>query len=161
MAGIVVNALTLQHRRHPSPFFASRPPAAIAELKSEPIAAPPLPPPPAEAPEIAASPPSPPARPARLGAAAEPTTSTRASDPIADMLRARAAKDPQKLTAAAQASLVKLGYAVKVGGVANAETLAAIRDFEKSHNLPIATEITSRLVHTLSAAAASAASASR
>ncbi len=65
------------------------------------------------------------------------------------------------MTASAQASLVKLGYAVKIGGAANAETLAAIRDFEKSHGLPIATEINSRLVHALAAAAASATSASR
>jgi hypothetical protein len=158
MAGIIVNALTLQHRRHPSPFFAARPPAAVAELKSQPAAPPPAP---AEAPVAAASPPSPPARPARLGAAPEPAAPARVSDPITEMLRARAAKDPQKLTASAQASLVKLGYAVKIGGAANAETLAAIRDFEKSHGLPIATEINSRLVHALAAAAASATSASR
>ncbi|MBV8473071.1 MAG: hypothetical protein JO234_06600, partial [Hyphomicrobiales bacterium] len=30
LTGIVVNALTLQHQRHPAPFFAPRPPASVA-----------------------------------------------------------------------------------------------------------------------------------
>jgi peptidoglycan hydrolase-like protein with peptidoglycan-binding domain len=153
VAGILVNALTLQRERHPSPFFAApvasipAPPARVAaKAPAETPLAPPAP----------TSPALPPARPADLHAASETTSSIRSTDRIAEILRGAAAKDTQRVTAAAQTALVKLGYSVKVDGAAGADTLAALRDFEKEHGLPITTEITPHLVRRLAAANASA-----
>jgi hypothetical protein len=160
MIGIVVNALTLQHVRHPSPFFAatsapaappSKPaaePTAASAAAESPAAAPP-------APSTAPFPPAPPIRPPRLGAADPPAQATRAADPIGDVLRDGGNKD-QHLLATAQAALVKLGYPIKIGGGLGPDTATALRDFEKSHGLPISTEITPRLVKAINAAATSA-----
>ena len=57
-----------------------------------------------------------------------------------------------RLTLAAQNALLKLGYVVKPNGVAGPDTLSALRDLEKSHGLPASTEITARLVKTLTSA---------
>lgn len=149
MAGILVNALTLQHARHPSPFFAvSPPPRPPMAVKNSPEPASSLSEPPATAP------PAPPPRPARLGAANESVPLPRTADPIADIIRAGGNKDSQGLIATAQSALVKLGYPIKTG----ANTAAALRDFEKAHGLPISTEVTPRLVKLLNAAATSSAS---
>jgi len=140
LVGIVVNALALQHARHPAPFFA-RPPIVAAA--------------PAPAPTPAASPtqtsgeatgaptaPTPPARPTQLG-----------DDAIADVLRADQEQEAQKRLAAAQAALVRLGYVVKADGEPGAATSTALRDFERAHGLPPSNEITPRLLKALSAAA--------
>jgi hypothetical protein len=149
MAGILVNALTLQHARHPSPFFAvSPPPRPPMAVKNSPEPASSLSEPPATVP------PAPPPRPARLGAANESVPLPRTADPIADIIRAGGNKDSQGLIATAQSALVKLGYPIKTG----ANTAAALRDFEKAHGLPISTEVTPRLVKLLNAAATSSAS---
>jgi hypothetical protein len=147
MAGILVNALTLQHARHPSPFFAVSPPMRPMAVKNSPEPASSLPEPPATAPP-------PPPRPAGLGAANESVPLPRTADPIADIIRAGGNKDSQRLIATAQNALVKLGYPIKRG----ADTAAALRDFEKAHDLPISTEVTPRLVKLLNAAATSSAS---
>jgi len=167
MTGIVVNALTLQHARHPSPFFAvrgpstsvaarnspepaSRPPSTSIAAKNSPEPASPAPlsePPPAA--------PPPPPRPVGLGAANEAVSLPRTADPIADIIRTGVS---QRLVATAQSALVKLGYPIKISGAAGADTAAALRDFEKAHGLPVSTEITPHLVKLLSAAATSSAS---
>ena len=76
LAGIVVNALTLQHERHPAPFFAAHPPAAAA---------------PAVEAKANDAPPTPPSRPNDLGGAADATADGR--DAIGDLLRVDAAAD--------------------------------------------------------------------
>jgi hypothetical protein len=148
MTGIVVNALTLQHERHPSPFFATG-----ATSKSN--AAKP-------APDVAAVPAvvtvSPPVRPFDLGVVSESEPSPRAGDPIGDVLRGGGNKETQRLIVAAQTALVKLGYSVKIGPSLGADASAALRDFEKTHGLPISTDITPHLVKLLSAAASASAS---
>lgn len=152
MAGIIVNALTLQHARHPSPFFTVSPSMAPVAAKNSPEPASSLSEPPPTAP------PAPPPRPAGLGAANESVPLPRTADPIADIIRAGGNKDSQRLIATAQNALVKLGYPIKTGGALGADTAAALRDFEKARGLPISTEVTPRLVKLLNAAATSSAS---
>ena len=152
MAGIIVNALTLQHARHRSPFFTVSPPMAPVAAKNSPEPATSLSEPPP------AAPPAPPHRPAGLGAANESVPLPRTADPIADIIRAGGNKDSQRLIATAQNALVKLGYPIKTGGAPGADTVAALRDFEKARGLPISTEVTPRLVKLLNAAATSSAS---
>ena len=166
MAGIIVNALTLQHARHPSPFFTVSPPMAVKN-SPEPASRPPFTPVATKnSPEPASSlsepsptaPPAPPPRPAGLGAANGSVALPRTADPIADIIRAGGNKDSQRLIATAQNALVKLRYPIKTGGALGADTAAALRDFEKAHGLPISTEVTPRLVRLLNAAATSSAS---
>jgi hypothetical protein len=137
LVGIVVNALALQHARHPAPFFARTPVVAAAPTPT-PAAAP--------APTAAETPaaPMPPARPVQLGG----------DDAIADMLRADQEQETQKRLAAAQAALVRLGYVVKADGEPSAATRTALREFERAHGLPPSNDVTPRLLKALSAAAA-------
>jgi len=135
LVGIVVNALTLQHVRHPAPFFAPHPPAAAAT--PAPIVAPP-----------------PPTRPADLAGAGDAPANPRGVDAIGDLLRVEADKDAQKALLAAQNALIKLGYPVKADGAPSAATTAALRDFERAHSLPLSSEMTPRLLKQLTAAAA-------
>ena len=144
LVGIVVNALALQHARHPAPFFVHAPIVAAPA------------PTPAQAPaqaaaETSAPPaaPTPPARPVQFGAAA----ASGGDDAIADMLRADQEQEAQKRLVAAQAALVRLGYVVKADGEPSAATSTALRDFERAHGLPPSNDVTARLLKTLSAAA--------
>jgi hypothetical protein len=141
LTAIVVNALILQHQRHPAPFFAAPPPAAA----SGPQAAKPD-----ESTPVAALPPT---RPADLSAGVEPSGSLPGGDAIGDMLRGESAKDAQKSILAAQNALIKLGYSLKADGAASAATSAALRDFERAHSLPVSTDVTPRLLKHLTAAA--------
>lgn len=150
LTGIVVNALTLQHARHPAPFFAPRPlalapPSAAPTPTPAPVAAPAA----AKPAEPAPASVLPPQRPASLGASA----SGHRADEIGDILREDAVKDGQKEILAAQNALIKLGYTLHADGVANSATLAALRDFERTHSLPISTDVTPRLLKHLAAAA--------
>ena len=154
LVGIVVNALALQHARHPAPFFAHAPAVAAAPAPN-----------PTQAPaqvsaqgstqaaaETTAAPaaPTPPARPVQLGASA----ANGGDDAIADMLRADQEREAQKRLAAAQAALVRLGYVVKTDGEPSAATSTALRDFERAHGLPPSNDVTPRLLKALSTAAA-------
>jgi hypothetical protein len=145
--------LTLQRERHPAPFFAPRPPAATAPPAS-PSASAASPAPQAAKPEepapVAVLPPE---RPAGLGASGEGAPAARHVDAIGDILREDASKEGQKAVLAAQSALIKLGYSLHADGVANAATLAALRDFERAHSLPVSTEVTPRLLKHLTAAA--------
>jgi hypothetical protein len=137
LVGIVVNALTLQHERHPAPFFTH---ASLA--------------PPAPAPAIvatqAAVEPAPPARPAALGADA---SLAARSDAIGDMLRADQERETQRQLVEAQGALIRLGYVVKADGEPSAATTTALRDFEHAHSLPLSSALTPKLLKTLTAAA--------
>jgi hypothetical protein len=150
LIGIGVNALLLQRERHPAPLFGFAPPAR-----------PPAAPAPAEtpapkrataedtAPPAQLSPVVPPARPADAAAG-----SASASDPIADLLAGETHSDAaSRLTLTAQTALAKLGYPVKPDGKEGAATEQALRDFERAHGLPPATEINERLVKQLTLAA--------
>jgi hypothetical protein len=173
LTGIVINALTLQHARHPAPFFAAHPPAAEtpapAAAPTPPVSpfvapTPPAPPPPVPAartdePAAAALPPPrpaalPPSRPTDLGAA--PAASPHGVDAIGALLRERSAKEEQKELLEAQNALVKLGYVLKADGAPSAATAAALRDFERAHALPLATDMSPRLLKRLLAAVADA-----
>jgi peptidoglycan hydrolase-like protein with peptidoglycan-binding domain len=141
LVGIVVNALALQHARHPAPFFAHTP-----------VVAAPAPVPALTAGETTAAPaaPTPPARPAQLGGAA---AGGGGDDAIADVLRAEDQQEAQKRLAAAQAALVRLGYVVKADGEPSATTTTALRDFERAHGLPPSNDVSPRLLKALATAA--------
>jgi len=139
LVGIVVNALALQHARHPAPFFARAPIAAAPSPQAAAVE-------PAAAPVV----PTPPARPTQLAGA------PAGGDAIADVLRAEDEQEAQKRLAAAQAALVKLGYVVKADGEASAATNLALRDFERAHGLPLANDVSPRLLKALTAAASAA-----
>jgi Putative peptidoglycan binding domain len=149
LVGIGVNALLLQRERHPAPLFGYAAPKL-------PSAAPaPAPPPPQKpvstednAPPAQSSAALPPARPAESAGSSSP-----ASDPIAELLAGEPHGDASRLTLAAQTALAKLGYPVKPDGKEGSATGQALREFERAHGLPPATEITERLVKQLTAAA--------
>ena len=152
LVGIVVNALALQHARHPAPFFAHTP-VVVAAPASTPA------PPPAQAvvqaaaqatAETTSAPaaPTPPTRPVRF----DGDTTSGGGDAIGVMLRADQEQEAQKRLAAAQAALVRLGYVVKADGEPNVATSTALRDFERTHGLPPSNDVTPRLLKALSAA---------
>jgi hypothetical protein len=137
MIGIVVNAVALQHGRRIAPSADS----AVAAVA--PVAAPT----PAKA--AAPEPPRPSPSPATVALAHSP----KAADPIADFLRNQGA-DKRQLTLAAQSALARLGFDVKATGALDAGTRDALNEFEKSHRLPASSEITAKLVKSLTAAVA-------
>ncbi len=147
LVGIVVNALALQHARHPAPFFAHAPVVAASPAPTP--AATPAQAAAQAAAETTGAPaaPTPPVRPAQLGGAA-----ASGDDAIADMLRADQEQEAQKRLAAAQAALVKLGYVVKADGEPSVATSTALRDFERAHGLPPSNDVTSRLLKALTGA---------
>lgn len=144
LVGIGVNALLLQRERHPAPIFGYAAP-------TPPSVAPATPPIQKPVSTENSAPPS----------AALPTTrpsenagnSSSASDPIGELLAGETHGDSSRLTLAAQTALAKLGYAVKPDGKEGSATEQALREFERAHGLPPATEITERLVKQLTAAA--------
>ena len=145
MIGIVVNALALQHGRRVE--FAADPTGSIH---------PPAPAPTPAATTVASAPPeapapTPPNRPTPTPVAlAHPAKS---ADAIADFLRSNGA-DKRRQTVAAQTALAKLGFSVKPTGALDAETRNALAEYEKKRHLPASTQITAKLVKTLTAAAA-------
>jgi hypothetical protein len=149
LVGIAVNALVLQSKRHPAPFFAP------SSARTSPTPSNAIPVPPALPPDVgreaslpALASPQPPARPA-----ATPGSAARAADEIGNWLRDEAPPDDAHLVLAAQNALVKLGYAVKADGNEGAATHQALRDFARAHGLPLTTDITPRLVKLLETAA--------
>ena len=149
LIGIGVNALLLQRERHPAPLFGY---AAPKLPSATPAPAPPPPQKPAStednAPPVQSTATLPPARPAESAG-----SSSSASDPIAELLAGEPHGDATRLTLAAQTALAKLGYPVKPDGKEGSATEQALREFERAHGLPPATEITERLVKQLTAAA--------
>jgi Putative peptidoglycan binding domain len=146
LVGIGVNALLLQRDRHPAPLFGSTAP--------RPTPAPaPAPTPPPSPTHISAEEEVPPAAlpPERPSASA--ARSASASDPIGDLLAGETHSDGSRLVLAAQTALAKLGYAVKADGKQGAATEQALKEFERAHGLPPATEINERLVKQLTQAA--------
>ena len=148
LVGIGVNALLLQREHHPAPLFGYAAPKLPAAA--------PAPTPPAVQKPVITEDNTPPAQPAatlpppRTQAAG---SSSSGSDPIAELLAAEPHGDSSHLTLAAQTALAKLGYPVKPDGKEGSATEQALREFERAHGLPPATEITERLVKQLTAAA--------
>jgi len=167
MVGIVINAVTLQHARHPNPLFTASPLAAPIVAASAPQSEPssagdpapvPVPAPPAHLETSASSArPTPPTRPVGLSATNQAASSTRSGDPIAQILRLGASRDSRRLVTTAQNALVRLGYPIKMGA-SSSDMSASLRDFEKLHGLSVSTEITPRLVKLLEAAATTSSS---
>jgi Putative peptidoglycan binding domain len=152
LVGIAVNALVLQRERHPAPLFGAAQPKLPAVAPSPAPATAPAAPqklvsPEDTAPSAESSAALPPPRPA------EPGRLASASDPIGELLTGEAHGDAPHLILTAQTALAKLGYSVKPDGKEGAATEQALRDFERAHGLPPATEITERLVKQLTAAA--------
>jgi Putative peptidoglycan binding domain len=147
LVGIGVNALLLQRERHPAPLFGY---AAPKVPSAAPAPAPPPPQKPTSTEDIA-----PPAQSSAALPPARPVESTGSSpsDPIAELLAGEPRGDASRLTLAAQTALAKLGYPVKPDGKEGSATEQALREFERAHGLPPATEITERLVKQLTAAA--------
>jgi hypothetical protein len=158
LVGVVVNAVGLQHERHPAPLFRHDPapppapaPAAVAAPAPAPSVQPtaePQPVAPAAQGSPLDAPPTPVARPANLS-----PTSSRKTDPINDLLHGGSASDSGKDLIAAQRALIKLGYDLQADGVMGGDTLRALHEFEKSHGLPASSEITPKLIAKLNAAA--------
>ena len=148
MIGIVVNAVALQHGRRVAPALD---PAPIAAVRPAPAAAPVAPPVVAARPDAQArpEPPHPSPSPVVVALAHAP----KSTDAIADFLRGQG-PDKRRLTLSAQGSLAKLGFGVKPTGALDADNRYALEEFEKSHHLPVSTEITPKLVKTLTTAAA-------
>ena len=154
LVGIGVNALLFQHEHRPAPLFGSvltplsppsRPPAAPPPAVAKPASAE------REGSATQSQPPAalPPARPADAADA----SSSAPSDPITDLLRGESHPDGAHLILAAQTALAKLGYPVKPDGNDGLATQQALRDFERTHGMPLSTEITPRLVKQLTVAA--------
>jgi hypothetical protein len=155
LVGISVNALLFQHEPHPAPLFGS--PLSPPSFVNRAPAASPAPGPASPerdalaGPSPAALSPAalPPARPAEAADGSSPAP----SDPITDLLRGEAHGDGAHLILAAQTALAKLGYPVKPNGNDGLATQQALRDFERTHGLPLSPEITPRLVKQLTVAA--------
>jgi hypothetical protein len=150
--GVAVNALLLQHERHPAPFFAP-PPArhAAATAAPSPSGA-------SDAAQAASPPPPPPVPPNRPSdlSANDPAAAARTPLTLDDLLRAEPRSEPQRLTLAAQNALIKLGYPLKADGVVGPALQQAVREFERARGLPASAEITPRLVKQLTLAAGAA-----
>jgi cell division protein FtsN len=142
---IVANGMFMQSGPHPAPIFAIKPLPVVANESTGAVMPRPRPAAPiAEAPKpepVAAPVPMPP-RPRPQQAAAAHT------DPIADLI----AQQPHPLNAV-QRALNEYGYGpVKATGVLDDATRAAIKRFEKDHNLPATGQVTPRFRRELATA---------
>ncbi len=157
--GIVVNALTLQHSRHPAPLFGT----AIALGDTPAPAAVALPPVVALAPPLAAVPAVPsPVPPHARHVSLEVPSPVRAKgdDPIAKLLKASAEKtsdkagtprEGTKTVLATQHALLKLGFVVKPSGTFGPGTKGAIEAFERDQHLPVKGEMSRSVLKKISA----------
>jgi Putative peptidoglycan binding domain len=176
-AAILLNALVLQTKRHPSPIFAGTatpvsvtPPAPSPRLSSQA----PLAKPEASVSQASATPPThvlPPVRPSDLAnlmsevarsgdkpvnvASAAEATRSPSRDSIGQLIRnVGVADDTKPRIISAQRALIKLGYGpTKADGVAGAETRQAIERFERNAKLPVTGELSPRVLRELSATA--------
>ncbi len=144
LAGIGVNALLLQRERHPAPLFApARRHVLPAPTNASAVRAP------ASANLAPAASASAQAPPPKFEGGGEPPI--RPQDQIGELLRGEPRGD--RTVQAAQGALAKLGYSVKPDGVEGAATEEALRQFERTHGLPVTTDVTPHLLKQLTAAA--------
>jgi hypothetical protein len=169
LGGIAVNAMFLQHGRHPAPLFGStvkieqpkppRPPvrpSSIDALLTERIPSAPLQPvnpaqgaafsPPAVDDEPASAPASP--------AATAPVKKTR--DPIGALIAGNGVATPEasdRSVTAAQRALRKLGAPVKPDGDYGVATRKAVEAFQRDNHLPVTGDLNAKTRRLLSARA--------
>jgi Putative peptidoglycan binding domain len=131
---IVINALFLQSGPHPSPFSINSAPLASAldEVRPKPA-------------EPALAPPAaPPAATHNVEVTRTTPVPSRRNDPIAQLI----GQSSQVL--AVQRALSQYGYGqIKQTGVVDAQTSAAIEEFERDHNLPVSGKISDALLSDL------------
>ncbi len=176
IGAIVANALFLQTGRHPAPMFGTviNLPAPSPVPLSNPLPRPrpvgadtsPLEP---RATEFRVEP-----KPAERLAekpvekAVEATASTRANDPMANLVKATTSTPPSALRppapvpvqspaarriAGVQRALSEYGYGnLKITGTMSGETQSAIQKFEREHKMPVTGQVSDRLLRELAAA---------
>lgn len=167
LASIAVNAMFLQHGRHPAPLMgsvlrietpkvepASAPapvakaqPAAVSSALDEALA--PMPmvkPAPAKA-AVAKPLPTPAAAPASRPAPAAPAA--KPADAIGALMDKAAPAVPAAKVAAAQKALNKLGAHVPANGRYDDATRKAVEKFQRDNGLPVTGELTPKLRHFL------------
>ena len=161
LAGILLNALTLQNARHPSPLFGA--PIAIAP---QPDAPKPVPRPVSMS--AGPSPIAPSAQPVAIPARSIGTPgdveplSTKAPDGIGEMLRASSPNSPAASPASpsaidttrillVQKALMKLGYVLRPDGVMGTTTRQAIEKLERERGWPARGELTPKVLREISA----------
>jgi len=122
---IIVNALLLQSGPHSAPFLANPRPAPLVG---------------GDAPRASATVPW---RPAAKAVAPLPAAARR-EDPIADLI------GPSPRIAAVQRALSDYGYGqIKLSGILDDATSAAIEKFERERRLPVTGEVSDRLMREL------------
>ncbi|MFK4508863.1 peptidoglycan-binding protein [Bradyrhizobium daqingense] len=176
VGAIVANALFLQTGRHPAPMFGTviNLPAPSSASLSNPLPRPrpvgadtsPLEP---RATEFRAEP-----KPAERAAEkpaekpVEATASTRANDPMANLVKATTSTSPAAMRppapipaqspaarriAGVQRALSEYGYGnLKITGTMSAETQSAIQKFEREHKMQVTGQVSDRLLRELGAA---------
>jgi hypothetical protein len=171
LAAVVVNAVYMQHTRHPAPLFgatfkveapkppprpahldallADKMPDAVLSKVAAPAAA--LAPPPLDRSALSAAAPA---------AAREPVAAApkKRGDPIGALLgeksvdkSAAAAPVAGKTILSAQRALQKLGAPVKPDGTFGATTKKALEAFQRDNHLPVTGELTAKTRHLLAA----------
>ncbi len=180
VVAILVNALLLQHSRHPAPLFHSTMTVPVPQEQPAPQAA--RTPAPADAAPVApvqesaapaADVPAPPAKPshdaigqllksenAPAAAKAAPhhhpheaEAKPQSADGIGQLLKSEAApEDKPKTVLAVQQALVKLGFVVRPDGQMGSVTRHALEQYERDHGLPVEPQLSPKLLHRLSAA---------
>jgi hypothetical protein len=173
VVGIMINALALQHSRHPAPLFGKAIPLGVPATVAAvtPPAGPATPKPaeqvqaePAEAPAPLTMP-APVQRPHHAAAdSAISPSKPKQDDAIAKLLKASTApatgdktpaktqdKENPKTIMAAQHALMKLGFVVKPNGTFGPATKAALESFERDQHLPVKGEMSRKILRQLSA----------
>jgi len=174
VVGIMINALALQHSRHPAPLFGKAIPLGAPAATVAAVApAAPAPTKPAEqvqadgptqAPAVQTMP-APVQRPHHAAAeAAAPPAKPKQEDAIGKLLKTSTAqttiekapaKAPEKENAktvmAAQHALMKLGFVIKPNGTFGPATKAALESFERDQHLPVKGEMNRKILKQLSA----------
>ncbi len=173
-AAILVNALLLQHSRHPAPLFHSTVTVPVPEEQLAPAPSNAAPVPPVQ--ESAAAPgadvPFPPVKPSHdaIGQLLKSESSANSAkaaphhhaheaeakpqsvDGISQLLKAdAAAEDKPKTVLAVQQALVRLGFVVRPDGQMGSVTRHAIEQYERDHGLSVESHLSPKLLHRLSA----------
>ncbi len=174
IAGILINALTLQKTRHPAPLFArAAPPAVVREPSITETRPAPRPSPNTANDKPAAEKSLIDQRPLEKASGVRPRAQAPAveaaepkpADPISQLLKTPAPAREEKLGApaapaaqgktvlAAQRALVKLGFVLKPDGAMGATTRQALLRYERDRGLPAHGEFTPSLLRRLSSEA--------
>ena len=134
---IVVNALFFQSGPHPSPFSINPAPLSSAVDEVRPTPAQPTP---AQSPATPAA-----THNVEVTRTTSPVVPSRRNDPIAQLI------GQTSQIVSVQRALSQYGYGqIKLTGVVDGPTSAAIEEFERAHNLPVTGKISDGLLSDLS-----------